>query len=67
LYNKAASASKYIEDKHTQYHRMKFKIETVKKYIANGRILDVKFPFFLPEVNLSEENKFATLVSNKPF
>lgn len=63
LYNKAASAATYIEDKHTQYHRMKFKIETVRRYIANGRILDVNFPFFLPEVNLNEEMIYATRIT----
>ena len=59
IYSKAANAAKYIEKYHTQYHRMKFKIETVKRFIVNKRRLDVAFPFFLPEVNLKEEEKFA--------
>jgi len=59
LYRKAANAAQYIEEKHTQYHRMKFKIDTVKRYIANGNQLDVKFPFFLPEVDLEQEMKYA--------
>lgn len=59
LYQKASNAAKYIEEKHTQYHRMKFKINTVKRYIKNNFELDVEFPFFLPEVNLEEEKKFA--------
>lgn len=59
LYTKAANAAKYIENNHTQYHRMKFKIDTAKRYKANNYKLDVKFPFFLPEVNLEEEMKYA--------
>ena len=65
LYSKAAKAAKYIEEKHTQYHRIKFKIDTVKRYIANNNKLDVQFPFFLPEVDLDEEIKYATRVSKK--
>jgi hypothetical protein len=38
---------------------MKFKIDTVKKYIANNNTLDVKFPFFLPEVDIENEMKYA--------
>ncbi|CAM4172114.1 glycosyltransferase family protein [Gillisia limnaea] len=63
LIYKAQEAAKYIEENHTQYHRMKFKIDTVKRYIANNNNLDVQFPFFLPEVNLKEEIKYATRVS----
>jgi len=59
LYLKASNAAKYVEEKHTQYHRMKFDLDTVKRYINNDRKLDVNFPFFLPEVNLTEELKFA--------
>lgn len=66
IYSKAATAAKYIEKNHTQYNRMKFKLDTVKRYIANGRRLDVDFPFFLPEVNLNEEKKFAIREKN-PF
>lgn len=63
-YFKAASAAKYIEEKHTQYHRMKFKIDTAKRYISNNRVLDVNFPFFLPEIDLNEEMKYATRISS---
>ena len=59
LYGKAAKAAQYIADNHTQYHRMKFKIDTVKRYIDNKNNLDVHFPFFLPEVNLENEKKYA--------
>jgi hypothetical protein len=59
IYSKAAAAAKYIEKNHTQYHRMKFKLDTVQRYVANGRKLDVIFPFFLPEVNLKNEERFA--------
>jgi hypothetical protein len=59
LYSKAAEAATYIEQNHTQYHRMKFKIDTVKRYIENNNQLDVHFPFFLPEVNIKEEMQYA--------
>lgn len=59
LYNKASKAAMYIDEKHTQYHRMKFKIDTIQRYIKNNRRLDVNFPFFLPEVNLEKEKQFA--------
>ena len=65
LYIKAADAAKYIEEKHTQYHRMKFMLDTVKRYIKNNRRLDIDFPFFLPEVDLKEELKFATRIKIK--
>jgi hypothetical protein len=59
IYSKAGIAAKYIEQNHTQYHRMKFKIDSVRKYINNGRKLNIEFPFFLPEVDLNEELPFA--------
>ncbi|GET24471.1 glycosyltransferase [Prolixibacter sp. NT017] len=59
LYSQAAQAGQYIEEKHTQYHRMRFKIDTAKRYIQNDYKLNVSFPFFLPEVNLAEEYQFA--------
>ncbi|MGA3286508.1 MAG: glycosyltransferase [Bacteroidota bacterium] len=59
IYSRAAKAAKYIEERHTQYHRMKFKIDTVKGYIKNDKKLEVNFPFFLPEVDLNEERHFA--------
>lgn len=62
LYSKAAKAAKYIEEKHTQYHRVKFQLNTIKRYKENNNKLDIEFPFFLPEVNLEEESKFAVRV-----
>jgi hypothetical protein len=59
LYAKAARAADYIAERHTQYHRMKFKIETAMRYRSNGNRLAVDFPFFLPEVDLAAEAKFA--------
>lgn len=59
LYSKAALAGKRIALNHTQYHRMKFKIDTVKRYIKNNRKLDVDFPFFLPEIELEKEKNYA--------
>lgn len=60
LYYKSSQAAKEIEKRHTQYHRMKFKLDTVKRYLANGRKLSVEFPFFLPEVDVAQELPFAT-------
>jgi len=65
LYAKAANAAKYIEEKHTQYHRMKFNMDSVKRFIKNNKKLDVSFPFFLPEVDLNEELNFATRIKIK--
>lgn len=59
LYAKAAKAADYVAEKHTQYHRMRFKLETAMRYRSNGYRLDVSFPFFLPEVNLGNEGKYA--------
>lgn len=60
LYKTAGDAAGFIEEKHTQYHRMQFKIDTVKRYIQNGNRLNVSFPFFLPGINLKLEEKYAT-------
>ena len=60
----AINASKYVMNRHTQYHRMKFKLDTVKRYIANNYKLNVEFPFFLPEVDLNEEMKYAIRVNS---
>jgi hypothetical protein len=59
LYLKSARAADYIAENHTQYHRMKFKLETAFRYLRNGRKLDVVFPFFLSEVNLEVEKNHA--------
>lgn len=59
IYEKSARAANFIDEKHTQYHRMKFKIDTVKRFIKNNHKLDVDFPFFLPEVDLDTEKTYA--------
>lgn len=59
LYKMAANAAEYIAAHHTQYHRMKFQIDTAMRYRQNGNMLDVAFPFFLPEIDLTEEAEFA--------
>ena len=60
LYAKAALAADYIAERHTQYHRLKFQLETAIRHRQNGNRLDVAFPFFLPEVDLMNEMKYAT-------
>ncbi|MBZ9728690.1 hypothetical protein LB467_03240 [Salegentibacter sp. JZCK2] len=65
VYKKAAIAAKDIENNHTQYHRMKFKIDTVKKFKLNNYELDVDFPFFLPEIDLEKEMKYAIKGKNQ--
>lgn len=59
LYGKAASAAKYVGAKHTDFHRMKFMLETTKGYLENGNRLDIVFPYFLPEVNLETEHNHS--------
>lgn len=59
LYYKSMKAAHYIEEKHTQYHRMKFELNTIKRYKKNDHNLDVNFDFFLPEIDLENEKKFA--------
>jgi hypothetical protein len=59
LYAKAAQTASYVAEHHTQYHRMKFKLDTAKRYRENDNQLDVRFPFFLPEVDLQDEMQYA--------
>lgn len=59
LYLKAGNAAHYIAERHTQYHRMRFELDTVRRYVANGFKLDVDFPFFLPEIDVTVEKQFA--------
>lgn len=59
LYEKAGRAAQYIEERHTQYHRAKFELDTAIRYRENKRRLDVRFPYFLDEVDIEEEMKFA--------
>ncbi len=61
LYEQAAKAAQFIQHNHAQYNRMKFKIDTIKRYVAN-RSLDVNFSFFLPEVDIEKEKNFAQRV-----
>ena len=59
LYQKADAAARYIAERHTQYHRLKFELDTAQRYRANGYKLDVEFPFFLPEVDMASEKVHA--------
>jgi len=59
LYAKATQAAYYVAEHHTQYHRLKFNLDTAKRYRENNNHLDVRFPFFLPEVNVQDETRYA--------
>jgi hypothetical protein len=59
LYQKASVAAHYIAERHTQYNRLKFELTTAYRYRANGNKLDVEFPFFLPEIDVSAEKLHA--------
>jgi hypothetical protein len=59
LYMKAGAAADYVKKQHTQYHRMKFKLETAKRFIEQKSLNDLELSFFLPEVNLHIERAYA--------
>lgn len=59
LYQKAGQAAIYIAEHHTQYNRLKFELDTARRYVENGCQLDVAFSFFLPEIELAAEKKYA--------
>jgi hypothetical protein len=59
LYMRAGYAARYIAERHTQYHRLKFELDTARRYVANGFQLDVDFPFFLSDVDMTAEKQFA--------
>lgn len=67
LYKKAGHAARFIAERHTQYHRLKFELDTVRRYVANGCKLDVQFPFFLPEVDLLIEKQFSVRAKDYPY
>lgn len=58
LYAKAAKAAQEVSERHTQYQRMRFKIEMAARFREYGKI-DATLPFFLPEVNLADEMRYA--------
>jgi len=63
LYTKSNNTAKYIEKRHTQYHRAKFIVETVKQYhsekLANRSHSKLYLPFFLDSVDQETERNFA--------
>ena len=59
LYAKAAAAAKDMMERHTQYHRMKFKLTCAREFMRYGKDFTPPFDFFLPEVNVESEAKFA--------
>ena len=63
LYAKAAKAAKAMADHHTQYHRMKFKLACAKAFMKDGDSFKPPFDYFLPEVDLAEETKFAYMTN----
>ena len=59
LYKTAALAAEDIVLRHTQYHRMKFMVNVIRRYRDTGRIKCVDIPFFLPETDVNLEKQFA--------
>ena len=59
LYAKAGVAAKEMEARHTQYHRMKFKLSCAKAFMFDGENFSPPFDFFLPEVDVKSEMKYA--------
>jgi hypothetical protein len=63
LYEKANISAKYVEERHTQFHRAKFIVETVKQYhqknISKHNYIVLDFPFFLDDVDQEKEKPFA--------
>ena len=63
LRQKVISRIHYMFSRHTIYHRMRFLVETSRSF-QNAKRQGVaapkpQFPFFLPEVDLKEEMKYA--------
>ena len=63
LYAKAAKAAKEMSERHTQYHRMKFKLACAKSFMKDGDSFTPPFDYFLPEVDIDEESKFANMTN----
>ena len=59
LYHKAAVAANEMMEHHTQYHRMKFKLACALEYMRHGTAFTPPFDYFLPEVDVEFESKFA--------
>jgi hypothetical protein len=63
LYDKANAAARYVEARHTQYHRMKAIVQTASTYhMETQRNQPHAFPllpFFLDGRALSQERAFA--------
>ena len=59
LYKTAALAAEDIVLRHTQYHRMKFMVDVIRRYRDTGSIKGLDIPFFLPETDVDLEKQFA--------
>lgn len=63
LYEQANLSARYVEERHTQYQRAKFIVETVKRYHGEKHAKQphrvLQFPFFLDTVDQDEERRFA--------
>ena len=68
LYKQSAQAAQDISRRHTQYHRMKFLVQTCKKYQNNGGTLSpqsLEFPYFADSVNIENEFPHCFLSGHK--
>ena len=61
LYAKAARAAREVAARHTQYHRLKFQLTVAHEFMLHGGGMEIPFDFFLPEVDLQEECKYADM------
>lgn len=65
LYAKSAAAAKEMTARHTQYHRMKFKLACARDFMRDREGFSPPFDFFLPETDMVEETKHAYMNGTK--
>lgn len=65
LYARAACAAKEMVARHTQYHRLKFQLTVAREFQIHGDRMEIPFDFFLPEVELKTESRYAYLRRGK--
>lgn len=64
LYAKSSRAADEIAAMHTQYNRMKFKLDIARHYRKSGNLRNIDLPYFLPEVDVDSERTYATRMAD---